>query len=1747
MPSISNLSHEMRQPLTPASTLVERYGPLHLIGEGSSSTVYKGYDRVQCCEVAVKAIHYAGGLERFLRVEQEVTALKKLNYPSIIRVFDVVRETPAVYVVTEFIYGEPLSALIARIGALPPDQAIVFMIKIAEALSHVHQRGLIHRDLKPSNIICGPTDDVKLLDFGLSWITSVADRLWTNRIVGTLAYMAPEQTGVLDIPIDGRADLYSLGVLYYEILTGVRPFCSMDPSALIHQQVAQIPQPPHRVKPAIEPILSEIVMKLLRKAPQERYQTADGLVKDLKEYLHLSSSDEPAVWFELGTGEAERRSHSFYTTLIGRGQNQRELQGAFEAAAAGIGQAIMFSGEPGIGKSRLVHEHRAFATGHGGIFISGKCTEYSAVFPYSPFAEAVEEYVRQVSQLPAAKRAVVIDGIKQVVGHLGADITMIFPSIKALIGSSAALHPHDWEPEKDVERFLNVASDLLISLSSEMLPVVMFWDDLQWIDGGSLKLLERTMPKLKNSHLMFVGAYRDTQLEADHVLKGFLSIWRHSIRECNLKGLSHQDVETLLQKAVGQPTQDLKEVARVIWENTAGNPFFILETVKALVQSDVLSDHGERLTVDLFNASGLATTLEVDQVIVHRLQSVSALTRDILRCAAVIGRHFTFDSLVQLKADPIQILDSLEEAIQKNIIMHRSSTGPVGGYSFVHDKILESLYTEMDESVRQRLHQYIGEVIEQSVEEIDKEAGPATVRRDAIFELALHFRRGNVPLKAMKYGLKAARLAERTYANAEAAQSYETILELLNAGHVLPIEDMEGKNQEEFALTIREALGDAYALLGRYNDAKFKYSEVRRVLGDPDQRLPRCRVETKIGTACFKQGHTEKTLEHFGAALSALGIRQPNSTLGVVLSLLSESVKQMFRRFIRPRACTPRDTEALRLSELLINYYYFIDMRRCFQVHMKQLNLAERIGSEAYCRVAYGLHQNLCNAIGLHGRALRYAERSMALVRALEQRNDPDTYGLAILDSSVSALGRAYYYVARYDKAVHYLSLAGEETLKRGNLWDTEVAYGMLCMAYFGQGQFENMLKCAKALHRIADGVKDVRGLGWAYVLQGLVYSHQGRMSEACDYAQQAVKHSRKVGDQLIRVMSLRVLGQIYLKNGDIRRAIRTLELSRAVIMKHQLLHDFVTGTFVILGEAYCEAACRFADRQHYFKKRAKTALIIGRWLARLFPNWRAHALRAAGSYELMLGRERKGFTLLHRSIATAEQLGMHYDAAKAHSVLGNRLRKQYDSEGAASLDRARTLMSDIGRLPGLSELSVPSVTEGRSQELAREDQRIISLSREFEVLLRVCREISVLQDIDSLLEHILEAATEVVGAERGYLLLNVNGNLQVKIVKGLDPQEYNSEAFQFSRSLIHEVESEKKPILTTDARADPRFTEHQSIHRYGLRSILCVPMLRRDKVLGILYLDNRLLPDLFTDRHLELILAFAGQAAIAIENASSYRELSSEKLKLEALTLSLDQKIREKTADLQDANAQLQEANDKLSELDKSKSAFVSMVSHELRTPLTSCRLLLDNLLAGIVGPVSEKQASYVQRCIYNIERLTRMVHDLLDLATIEAGRVQLRLEPLPLPEVLMEVVENMQPAADAKQITLSGEHTGAPDTVRADRDKFHQILINLIANALKFTKPGGKIHVRSELAGSDVKFSVSDTGCGIGEDEIGKVFERFYRGEKVSAEQRGAGLGLAICKSLVKHHGGEIWVESVLGKGTSFYFTLSARDRPD
>ncbi len=478
-------------------------------------------------------------------------------------------------------------------------------------------------------------------------------------------------------------------------------------------------------------------------------------------------------------------------------------------------------------------------------------------------------------------------------------------------------------------------------------------------------------------------------------------------------------------------------------------------------------------------------------------------------------------------------------------------------------------------------------------------------------------------------------------------------------------------------------------------------------------------------------------------------------------------------------------------------------------------------------------------------------------------------------------------------------------------------------------------------------------------------------------------------------------------------------------------------------------------------------------------------------------------------------------------------------AEGDLNASVVPTTHDEVGRLTSAFNQMTRSLVE-RDLAISSHIRTIMKQVGQLTALNQAGAAITSTLDLDKVLTTVLRLVVENLGFTRMLLMLYDD---ERRIAYGARmvgvPEEMERAArdvkipIQDDGSHHAELLIRGRPILVPDITAveDRVYPLFRDLARQvGVTSFVCAPLKTKQRVLGYVAADKAGRPCAQED--LDLLVTIASEVAVAIDNARAYQQL-------EKLTITLEQRVRERTQELEVANARLHE-------LDRLKSVFVSNVSHELRTPMTSIKGYVENMLEGLGGGITEKQSHYLSRIKYNVERLTRMINDLLDLSRIEAGRVELCVGPVSVHEIVAEVVESFVPMARGKSVSLSAHFSGVLPMIQGDRDKIHQILGNLIQNAIKFTPAGGTIRVEPQARDDGLmQICVTDTGCGIAPRELDRVFERFYRSESAPGETRGAGLGLAIAKSLVELHGGRIWVSSTPGQGSRFFFTVPVEPR--
>jgi tetratricopeptide (TPR) repeat protein len=760
------------------------------LGEGGMGVVFKAHDTLLDRPVAIKSLspHLLShdGLKRLLH---EAQAAARLTHPNIVAIYDIVDEGEARLIVMEYVQGQTLRSLIP----LPWQRAVDIAVDICRALAFAHGRGIVHRDIKPENIIVTPDGTAKLMDFGLARSEGRSRLTQTGLIVGTVVYMGPEQA--VSGQADARTDLYSLGCVMYQMITGRPPFEADDPISVISMHVNVPPVAPRFYTPEIPPALESIILRLLAKDPAQRYASAEELSTILNSALApVEAPPEVASAVEAQLAVPTLLEMMVRGRLVDREEELGTLKGSLESMLSGRGQVVLVGGEPGIGKTRLAQELLVYARLRGCVAVVGRCFEQEVTIPYLPIAEALRAMIRQITD----------DQLQTLVGAHAAEVVKLVPDLGLRIRDLQPSPP--LEPDQERLRLFEHVTAFLAA-AARIRPVVMLLDDLHWADAATLQLLRYIARNVRSDRVLLVGTYRDVELDRTHPLG-------NALREMNrerlytrilLRRLTPAHVGEMI-RAIFQTRQPVSgEFRDLIYKETEGNPFFVEEVLKHLVEVGALyivEGRWERKEIQ-----EIEVPQSVREVIGRRLERLSPEGVEALTVASVIGRNFDFDLLRTALAsngdgqsgmDTGQLLDLLEEALESQLITEERIEEGVR-YTFAHALVRETLYDGLSLRRKMLFHERVGEALERVY--ADALASHAA-------DLAYHFSQvGRTQAeKAVRYSLQAAGVASGIYAYDEAIMHYRTAVD------VLPPDDPR-------RVEIREKVGRTLLTQGKWAEA----------------------------------------------------------------------------------------------------------------------------------------------------------------------------------------------------------------------------------------------------------------------------------------------------------------------------------------------------------------------------------------------------------------------------------------------------------------------------------------------------------------------------------------------------------------------------------------------------------------------------------------------------------------------------------------------------------------------------------------------------------------------------------------------------------------------------------------------------------------------------------------------------------------------------------------------------------------
>jgi predicted ATPase len=1533
-------------------------------------------------------------------LRHEFALRKDLELPGVPRAYELVPGDGTLWLVLEDTGALPVRSLR---GSVPMELAQFFHValQITAILAELHRNDVIHGNLQPGSLFVHTvTHGVWLEDFTRA-TRGTGETKAPSLLPGILAYSSPEQTGRMNRAIDHRTDLYSLGVTFYELLTGERPFRSPDALELIHAHIAQSPVPPEELRPDVPEAVSRIVLKLLEKTAEARYQGAPGLRADLEVCAREWNARRAITTFDLGAYDASDR-FLIPQHLYGRDREVEELSRAFTRACEGASGLTLVSGYSGVGKTSLIQELYRPIVKQGGYFISGKFDQVVRNIPYGALIQAFRGLVQQLLTESEERLGLWRSRLQGALQGNGAVLTEVIPEIELIIGEQPAAPP--LAPAETQNRFRLVLQNFVGALAGPQHPLVVFLDDLQWADAGSLALLQPLLNSPELRHLCLIGSFRDNEVDASHLLTRTISALEAAGAQVDrivLAPLRLPDLERLVSDCLGRRDAETQALARLVAAKTEGNPFFVIQFLKTLRQEGLLQFDVEQggWIFHLEDIARAPMTGNVIDLMSRKIERLSEETQRVLTLAACVGNPFDLHTLaVVSELSPDAAARSLRGALEEGLLLRTDSEGAGRSgdpsdasptYAFLHDRVQQAAYAGLPEEKRQGLHLAVGRLLRERADLAQTEA--------SVFDVVSHLNLGRSLITDDAERLSLARLNLMAGARAKSSTAYEAARGYFTAGlDLLP----EARWSSDYALLFeleREA-AECECLCGQFAEAERRFE---RLLGRAQTALDKAQV---YDLRMIQYENLSRYAE--AAAIGLEGLR----LFGVSYSTDEEGKRAALEEEMRaievlrasrpigslvdlPVMAEPETRMVLRLlTDIWAPAYISGDVALVALVSARMVRLSIEHGNTEDSAYGYVTHAISVGPLrGEYEAAYEWGALALAVNERLA-----DAKRRAKIHQQFGA------HVALWRRplitCVHHAQEACRTGLQTGDF--TYAGYGAMSEAWPAflisrdlDRFVHDYTPTLGLLQRIrTTGLADIHNvmLSRARALQGrtegpLSLSHEGFQEEAFIRAHADNPFYMTIFQ--IAKLHLAVVFEDW--DGALAAAREARRLSWGQGTIWPVLLDFWGG--LALASLLPEGAAG-AERPHWRDLLgARDALQV---LADNCPeNFHCFSLLLRAEMARIEGAPLEVIELFEEAIRYARRTESLQHQALAQELYGRWwLGRGQETVAAAYLGEARRCYRLWGAVAKVRQL------EARYPRLlwaAEEDE---GPSLDLASVTKAAHALSVEIVLEELLRKLLRIALENAGAQRGLFLQEKDGRLVIEAEGSVDnatvrlpgslPLESSEGA---SRAIVQYVRKTGDSLVIGDAATDERFATDPYVLKAQPKSILCVPVVHQGQLRGILYLENNLTTDAFTKDRIRVLDLLSSQAAISLENARLYREKSEEverRTRAEAELRAALAEVSSLTSRLEAENVYLQEEirrEHNFEEMVGNSKALVQVLDTVERVASTDTTVLI----SGETGTGKE----LVARALHN--RSTRKGRPLVKVncGAIAAGLVESEL----------------------------------------------------------------------------------------------------------------------------------------------------------
>jgi len=1729
---------------------------------------------------------------------------KKFDHPNISKVLDYQEQNNTPFMVFEDHQSIDLRKYTQQqVGkCLPLDDFLTIAIQLAEALSVIHHAQVIHKDLNPGNLLINPqTLKVQVIGFGLASILTREQPALASpeKLEGLLPYISPEQTGRMNRTLDYRTDFYTLGVTFYELLSGQLPFEASDALGVVHAHIAKIHKPLNQLGKDIPDMVSKLIDKLLNKSAEERYQSALGLKADLEKCLQALQKNRTIENFELGDDDISDR-FQISQKLYGRSTEVNTLLQHFNQVTDGHPKLLSVSGYSGVGKSVLINEVHKPIAAHNGLFLSGKFDQFQRSTPYFAFKQALTTWLLKILSLPEHHLAAYREDINAALGVNARVLIDIMVEFKPLLGELPEV------PVLGADEAQNRLNSVLLNLVAFIAgdkPLVIFIDDLQWADLSSLNLLTLLMREA-DCALLVIVAYRDNEVDDTHPAMQALNLVRdfksESIAMLSLAPLCLADTEQLITDSLHCSIARGQSLVELVHQKTNGNPFFINQFLKTLYSENLLNfdlaQHCWQWNIDAIVEKGI--TDNVVELMLRKMQQLLPETQQMLQLSSCIGNSFDLEllSVIAEQAED-HITGVLWPAVQEGLIFQARvipdaekkesllSTTPLISstqFKFLHDRMLQAAFESVSVSEQQQTHLKIGRILRARYFEVGVSSSES--QSSALFSVVESLNLARSLISDDVERLHLAELNQQAADIAKSSSAWDAVVQYANVGmsllpnnrwqtcYQLTFNLLQLKAQGEYLCGHPEASDRLYSELLQYCHKDLLKAEVyaTRAIENSGRGLWYKGVGFCLqGLASLGMpllGPTDaKTTEAVGS-----GSLNKRSTVNDALlvqeqALFDEQIKRMPVEKINqlPEMDDPRKLVSIKILSTLTVCTFLLGNFTLMRLSvLRGLNLVLAAGKSDLTGSQLAWFSALLVQNREYMRSVVVAKQAMSLLKnyphAKEQVSSYNILACLVLPMKDT-----------FEHSIKLHQKAYEIGLESGEIVRAIMSLNNLLFLNYSSGKPLSLIK-SQAFDVISESSRKKvfapHGVNVFTLVKAL--STPSKQAEKSFEFMFLPDQLKKIKGSFHEYALLHFNSELAFWYGD---RSKSLEMARNA-------HDYLNQSprFCFYMDHFLQyGLLLIADLELVIPEESNNDVrVLGdditfcleelKNLAEFCPANFGH------KYQLLLAE--KGAFQNAPMASVAKQFKKAIESAKEngfiqYQALGNELFALYLNNhnlvdaATAYLEEAVYLYQCWGckarilylkknydqLLPFLE--SVEGNHENTSTEINSEKHVSTDLSADtskgsqlgdesgldFESVMKSSQIISSELELTTLAQKIMGILTESAGAQTAALILNTPKG---PCVQARIPEYDGSE-------IVLPQLSQNTPKMLAQCLDLPR-----SIISYALRT---------DKVVNIEDVSNNSSFDnepYLKSQSPQSILCVPVEyrektiGMLYLENKLTSKAFTKSRLDVIKILLSqaaisienarLFENVNLLTQGLEqqvtERTEALSESNEALQVANEELNAFSYSVSHDLRSPLRTMKGFSQILLSEYTNTLDSMGVRLLQRIKLGSSKMGDLINGLLELSRVQGQGIELSL--VNLSDIANEIVNDLNENNAERTVEFI---CGSNIQVQGDERMLSSVMVNLLNNAWKYSAK--KEHVTVEFGHEKQKgkmvYFVKDNGAGFDMENADTLFSTFAR-MHTEKEFSGTGIGLATVKRIINRHKGEIWAEAEKDKGAAFYFTL-------